>query len=73
MSYQNILSVKSDLDRMNHIITTPIGDMFAKPIQNGLLNRSTLIKGLDNMRIYEENYYCFTDLTLNDLVKKIVI
>lgn len=73
MSYQNILLDKSDLDRMNRNIVTPIGDMFAKPIQNGLLNRSTLIKGLDNMIIHEENYYCFTELTLNDLVKLIVI
>jgi len=68
-------SNESDFDLLHRSVVIPIGDMFAKPIQNGVLNRSTLIKGLHNITMHKrvDNYFCFTDLILNNLVKQIFI
>lgn len=66
-------SDESDFDLLHRSIVTPIGDIFAKPMKNGVLNRSTLIKGLHNITMHKriDNYFCFTDLILNNLVKQI--
>lgn len=60
----------SDLNQLHREIVMSIGNMFAKPVQNNTLNRSTLIKGLNNMIVHKEtkNYFCFTELVLNNLV-----
>eukprot|EP00102_Acyrthosiphon_pisum_P013096 XP_008182521.2 PREDICTED: leucine-rich repeat and guanylate kinase domain-containing protein-like [Acyrthosiphon pisum] len=52
-----------DLNRLHPIIT------FSRPIKDGVLNRSTLIKGLNNFIRHKEieDYFCFTELALNNL------
>ncbi|KAE9530475.1 hypothetical protein AGLY_010937, partial [Aphis glycines] len=64
MSLSDISLNKPDLNRSHPIIVN-----FTKPIQNGVLNRSTLIKGLTNLIRHEdiENYFCFTELALNNM------
>lgn len=71
MTSENSTLDESTLDQSNQTIVTPIGDMFAKPIQNGILTRSTLITGLANLTLHKEieSYFCFTELTLINLVK----
>lgn len=71
MPLQNISIDQLNLDRLHNVIVLPISNMFAKPIRGGMLNRGTLIKGLTNMIIHKEieNYFCFTELTLNNLVR----
>lgn len=67
----NISLDVSDLNQLHReIVVMSIGNMFAKPIQNNTLNRSTLVKGLNNMIVHKEieNYFCFTELVLNNLV-----
>jgi len=66
MSLPDISLNKPDLNRSHPIIVN-----FTKPIQDGVLNRSTLIKGLTNLIRHEdiENYFCFTELALNNMVK----
>lgn len=61
----------SDLNQLNFTIIKSIGNNIAKPIEDGVLNRSTLIMGLTNMTINEEmqNAIGFTELNLNNLVK----
>jgi hypothetical protein len=71
MPLQNISLDKFNLDRLHNLFVSPIINMFAKPIQDGVLNRDVLLKGLTNMIIHKEieNYFCFTELTLNNLVR----
>lgn len=75
MPLQNIHLDKFNLDRLHHVTVLPISSMFAEHIQGGVLNRGMLIKGLTNMTIHKEidNYFCFTELTLNNLVRCIFI
>lgn len=75
MSFPNILLDEANLNLSHHIILLPMDDMFLKSIPSGVLNHSTLIKGLTKMIIHNdvENYYCFTELTLNNLVKYLYI
>lgn len=70
MSSLNISLDMSDFNQLHREIVMSIGNMFAKPVQNNTLNRSTLIKGLNNMIVHKEieNYFCFTELVLNNLV-----
>lgn len=70
MSSQNILQEEANLNQLHRVIILPF-DMFSKPIQRGVLNHDTLIKGLTHMIIHKDmkNYFCFTELTLNNLVK----
>lgn len=70
MSSLNISLGISDFNQLHREIVMSIGNMFAKPVQNNTLNRSTLIKGLNNMIVHKEieNYFCFTELVLNNLV-----
>lgn len=65
MSLPDISLNAPDLNRLHPIIT------LTRPIQDGVLNRSTLIKGLTNMIRHGEieNYFCFTELALDNLVK----
>lgn len=67
----NSLSNESDLNQLNFTIIKSISNMDAKSIEDGVLNRRTLIKGLTNMIINEEmkNFFGFTELNLNNLVK----
>lgn len=60
----------SHLNQFHREIVMSISNIFAKPVQNNTLNRSTLIKGLNNMIVHKEieNYFCFTELVLNNLV-----
>jgi hypothetical protein len=69
MSLPYISLNKPNLNRSHPII------IFTKPIQDGVLNRSILIKGLTNMIRHGdiENYFCFTELVLNNMVKQIFI
>lgn len=64
---------ESVLNDLHHEIVLPINDMFLNPIQDGMLNRSTLIGRLNNLKIQKKidnyRYYCFTELNLNNLVK----
>lgn len=73
MSFQYIPLNESGLNQLHHEIVLPISDMFPNPIQDGVLNRSTLIGRLNNLKIQKEiddyRYYCFTELNLNNLVK----
>jgi len=71
MAMSNIKLDECNLNQLHRTIITSIGDMFTRPIQDKKLNRSTLIKGLKNMIKHEtiQNYLCFTELVLNDLVK----
>lgn len=73
--YSYEFSDSSDLGLLHRTIVMPMGDMFSRPVHNGVLNRSTLIKGLNNITTHKQidNYFCFTDLALNNLVKQIVI
>lgn len=75
MPLQNISLDKFNLDLLHHVVVLPIINMFAKPIQVGVLNRGVLIQGLTSMTIHKEieNYFCFTELTLNNLVRCIFI
>ncbi|XP_022183270.1 leucine-rich repeat and guanylate kinase domain-containing protein-like [Myzus persicae] len=63
MSLPDISLNAPDLNRLHPIIT------LTRPIQDGVLNRSTLIKGLTNMIRHGEieNYFCFTELALDNL------
>jgi len=69
MSLPDISLNKPELNHLHPII------IFTRPIQDGVLNRSTLIKGLTNMIRHGEieNYFCFTELALNNMVGKINI
>lgn len=73
MSFQSILQdeVNLQLNRLHCAIILSIDDMFSKPIQNGVLNHITLIKGLTHMIIHKDmkNCFYFTELTVNNLVK----
>lgn len=71
MSFQNILFGEANLNQPHCAIILPFDDLFSKPIQHGVLNHSTLIKGLTRVIIHKDikNYFCFTELTLNNLVK----
>lgn len=70
MSTWNSLFNVPDLDNLHGSILLPFDSMFTNPIQDGLLNHITLIKGLANVKLHEkiENYFCFTKLVLNNLV-----
>lgn len=62
---------KSELNQTHCEIVKSIGNMFATSMEGGVLNRSTLVKGLSNMIRHKEikNYFCFTELNLTNLVK----
>lgn len=74
MSFQSNTLNESVLNRLHYEIVTPISNMFPKLIQDGVLNRSTLIGRLNNLKmqktIDDSRFYSFTELNLNDLVKK---
>lgn len=72
MPLENISSDHSSLNESHSKIVVPLSNMFSKPIEDGVLTRSVLIKGLTNMIRHKEieNYFCFTELTLDNLVNK---
>lgn len=71
LAMSNVSSDKTDLNQLHHTIIMSIGEIFSRPIRDKVLNRSTLIKGLTNMIKHEKikNYFCFTELVLDNLVK----
>lgn len=71
MTFQNISLDEANLNQSHRVIISPIDDMFSIPIQHGVLNRNTLIKGLTHLMVHKDmkNYFYFTELTLNNLVK----
>lgn len=72
MSLENITPA---LDQWHRSTIIPFDNMNTKPIQDGMLTHNALIKGLANIILHKEieNYFCFTELTLTDLVKQLVL
>lgn len=62
---------ESDLNKLHYVIARQMNEMSGISIQDNVLNRSTLVKKLKNMILHKEieNYFCFTELNLNNLVK----